>query len=251
MKQVRTGKQALDGAANPREQSGWTADSDQLEDAYVLYEEIVGTRDRVADLGAVIPKDMETAAQALHEVTGYLLTPPQRANTELRLPEPKKRALIAAARNPEIETFVSAVALVALRLGKRGNAAATVAHQLAIIGDALDSISFDYRTPKRSVLAILRRLREDIEARIAHQRESRRGGYQFRIRPPLYGKRSDKTEKPDQFFQRVYARHVARGLTQADIRRADPKFYNVLHVWCVRHERKLSSLVPAARSRHG
>jgi hypothetical protein len=158
MKQAKPGRRLLDGEATLPKQSGWAADSDQLENACVLYEELVGTRDRIADLGAINPKDMETVARALYEVVGYLLTPPPRAKTELRLPQATKHELAAAARSRKIETFVFAVALVALKLGKRENAAVTVAHQLAIIGDALDSISFDYRTPKRSILTTLRRL---------------------------------------------------------------------------------------------
>ncbi|MGA2998762.1 hypothetical protein [Bradyrhizobium sp.] len=179
MKQAKPGRRLLDGEATLPKQSGWAADSDQLENACVLYEELVGTRDRIADLGAINPKDMETVARALYEVVGYLLTPPPRAKTELRLPQATKHELAAAARSRKIETFVFAVALVALKLGKRENAAVTVAHQLAIIGDALDSISFDYRTPKRSILTTLRRLRDDIDTRISHQRDSRRNGYQF------------------------------------------------------------------------
>jgi hypothetical protein len=174
MKQARTGRRSLGIEASLRDQSGWTADSDQLEDAYVLYEDIVGTRDRVADLGATPPKDMETAARALHEMVSYLLTPPPQAKTELRLPDPIKQELIAAARDRDIERFVLTVALLALKLGKRESETATLAHQLVVIGDALDSISFDYRTPKRSILATLRHLRDDIDARISHQRESRR-----------------------------------------------------------------------------
>jgi hypothetical protein len=36
-------------------------------------------------------------------------------------------------------------------------------------------------------------------------------------------------------------------LSQAVIRKADPRFYNVLHVWCVRHQRRIASLVPGTR----
>jgi hypothetical protein len=123
------------------------------------------------------------------------------------------------------------------------------ATKLAAIGDALDALTFDYRTSKKRVIDTLRGLRADLDARIAYVSGLRRPAYRFTHMPERYNNRSDKRERPDQFFKRVYASHVARGLTQADIRQTDPKFYNVFHVWCTRNRRKLASFVPPARTR--
>jgi hypothetical protein len=132
-------------------------------------------------------------------------------------------------------------------LQRRDNGPAAV--QLDAIRDGLDSLTFDYRAPKRDTLAALREIRTDVDARIAYVRSHPKSGYRFPERPERYNDRKDKSERADGFFQRVYAMHVPRGLTQADIRRVDPAFYNVLHVWCTRHGRKLSAFVPATRVR--
>ncbi|MCP1839112.1 hypothetical protein ACVIHI_007974 [Bradyrhizobium sp. USDA 4524] len=62
---------------------GWTADSDQSEAAYVLFSELVATRDRLAGLPPPTPQDLERVEQAMHEVIWYFITPPPGERTEL------------------------------------------------------------------------------------------------------------------------------------------------------------------------
>ncbi|MCP1839113.1 hypothetical protein ACVIHI_007973 [Bradyrhizobium sp. USDA 4524] len=123
--------------------------------------------------------------------------------------------------------------------------------ELAALRDGLDALTFDHRATKTSLLAILRDLRKDLDELIAYVAATPPSGYRFAVSPEKYRARKNRSETPDQFFARVYAAHVPRGLTQADIRKADPAFYNVLHVWCSRHEKKLSGLVPGTRARRG
>ncbi|WP_049823789.1 hypothetical protein [Bradyrhizobium sp. WSM2254] len=231
--------------------TGWTADSDQSAAAFVLFNELVASRDRLASLPPLTPQDLERVEQAMHEVIWYFLTPPQGRRTELPLPEPAKTFLLKCARNRALDLYVATVALVAQKLAASDREPSSLRGELAALRDGLDALTFDHRATKTSLLAVLRDLRKDLDERIAHVASTPPKGYRFAVPPEKYKSRKKRSEKPDQFFGRVYAAHVPRGLTQADIRRADPAFYNVLHVWCSRHEKKLSGLVPATRTRRG
>lgn len=219
------------------------------EKARIVFDELVRSRDRLADLPAPTAQDLERVQQIMHEVYWHLMTPPKGARTELALSEDDKRQLVACARDRDTDVYVATVGLLALKLSARGAASRYAVAQLDVIRDALDALMFDYRRPKGEIVKMLRGLRSDIDDRIAYAKAQRETGYRFLTRPEAYRARKDKSETPDRFFQRVYGSHVARGLTQADIRRADPAFYNVLHVWCTRHQRKLGSLVPTRRPR--
>lgn len=65
--------------------TGWAADSDQSEAAYVLFNELVATRSRLAGLPPLTPQDLERVEQAMHEVIWYFVTPPRDRKTELAL----------------------------------------------------------------------------------------------------------------------------------------------------------------------
>jgi hypothetical protein len=213
----------------------------------VLYEELVACRNRLADLPPLTSQDFEDVGQAMHEVVWYFLTPPGRAQTELNLPDETKRGLVEAARNRGVDLYATIVGLVARKLAGRSRSGTLKVDQLNVLGEALDALTFDYASPKKVTLATLRELRSDLDARIAYVSAFRPKGYQFQNRPELYAKRLDKSEGPDRFFRRVYGDHARRGLTQADVRRIDPAYYNVLHVWCTRRKRRLSSFLPPSR----
>jgi len=229
--------------------TGWTADSDQSEAAYVLFKELVGCRDRLASLPPITAQDLERVEQAMHEVIWYLLTPPLGRRTELPLPASSKAGLLAAARDRSLDLYVATVALIAQKLSASDREPSSLRGELAALRDGLDALTFDHRVTKTSLLAVLRDLRKDLDQRIAYVAATPPAGYRFAAAPERYRQRSRKAETPVEFFRRVYGAHVPRGLTQADIRKADPAFYNVLHVWCSRNKRKLSALVPATRAR--
>jgi hypothetical protein len=224
--------------------------ADLADSARALYEELIASRNRLADLPPITSQDLADVGQAMHEVFWYLLTPPLNAKSDLPLPQAMKDELIEAARNRGADLYVTVLALVARKLAARRRQGQWKIDQLAAIGDALDTLTFDYAAPKKVTLATLRELRADLDARISFVTASRPAGYKFRERPERYADRPDKKERPDQFFRRVYGDHARRGLTQADVRKMDPAYYNVLHVWCTRHKRKLSSfLAPSRQSR--
>jgi hypothetical protein len=229
--------------------TGGSEDRDHGEDLDLLFDELVRSRDRLAELSPPTPSELERVSAAMHEVIWYLITPPRSVMTALPLSEAKKVALLRAARDRDADLFVAAVALVTQKLALAKPGGKTAANQLADLKDLLDALTFDYRVPKKDTIALLRELGSDIDARIAYVRAYRPGGYRFLEQPESYGNRQTKTERPDQFFERVYGPHVRRGLTQADIRRIDPAFYNVLHVWCTRHNKRMAGLVPATRPR--
>lgn len=228
----------------PAVQSGET-----YEALHLLYEELLKSRDRLAGLPPLTPHDIECALSAMHEIIFFLITPPPGRKTELPLPDATQTLLRDAACNRDIDLYVLAVSALAQKIANHPEPDQLADHQLAIIRDALDALTFDYRTAKTEMLANLRELRSDLDHRIAYIRSLRKGDYRFPVRPEAYRSRRDKSERPDQFFNRVYAPHVPLGLTQGDIRKADAAYYNVLHVWCSRHHRKLANLVPPARSR--
>jgi hypothetical protein len=236
-------------AEGRRKRSASEADEGRSDAVSVLYDEIVKARDRLAELPPVTPQDLESVAQAMHEVIWYLITPPTGAKTDLALGPETKRSLVQAARNRDIDLYVTVTALLARKLALQRREANLASTQLDALKDALDALTFDYRAPKRATLTLLRDIKSDLEARIAYVLAFKKTGYCFLERPESYRSRKNKAEGPDQFFRRVYGSHVRRGLTQADIRKVDPAFYNVLHVWCTRHDRKLASLVPATRPR--
>jgi hypothetical protein len=221
----------------------------QSDAAAILYDDLIGARDRLADLPPPTSLDFEQVALAMHEVVFFLITPPRGAGTPLPLPDRTKAHLAAAARNRDIDLYVTAIALIARKMALRRGAGNKPAAQLDALRDALDALTFDYRRSKRETLAALRAIRSDLDARIGYVTAFRESGYQFRELPELYASRRDKKERPDQFLKRVYGPHIRRGLSQADIRKVDSAYYNVLHVWCTRHERKLSALVPTTRAR--
>jgi hypothetical protein len=231
--------------------SGWSVDSDQSEAAYVFYNELVRSRDRLAEFPPLTPQDLERIAWVMDEVIFYLITPPPGARSDLSLADAAKDQLVRAAKDRGLDLYVSTVALLAHKLSSAQPPAAAVRSHLDLIEDSLDALTFDYRTAKQNTLATLRSLKTDLESRVAYVRGQRAGGYRFLEMPETYRSRKRKAKRPDEFFRRVYAGHVLRGLTQADIRRADPAFYNMLHVWCTRHDRKLATLVPASRPRRG
>ncbi|OMI09508.1 hypothetical protein BSN85_16405 [Bradyrhizobium brasilense] len=221
-----------------------------MDQARTLYEELVAVRNRLADLPPLTSQDFEDVGQAMHEVVWLLMTPPPKAKAGIALDDQLKGKLIEAARNRDLDIYISVVALVARKLGLRGRTGTLKIDQLGAIGEAFDALTFDYVAPKKATLATLRQLRSDLDARIAYVTAFRPKGYQFQERPELYAERADKAERPDKFFRRVYGDHARRGLTQADVRGIDPAYYNVLHVWCTRHKRKLSSfLAPSRQSR--
>ena len=117
------------------------------------------------------------------------------------------------------------------------------------IEDSLDSLTFDFRATKAVTLERLSQIKSQLEDRIAHVKRSRRKAFRFGAPPEKYKDRAARSETPEQFLRRVYGADLKRGLTQADIRDADPAFYNVLHVWCSRHGKRMARLVPASRMR--
>ena len=218
------------------------------EDASVLFDELLRSRDRLAGLPPLTRQDFETVSQAMHEVIWFFLTPPRGVKTELSLPDGLKAQLVRSAGDRTGDLYTVAVACIAMKMAA-SPAAMKVEAFLDRLGDNLDALTFDLRATKKATLSVLRRVREDVDARIAYVREGRTKGYQFGRLPEMYRDRANKAEKPDAFLRRVYGMDVRRGLTQADVRKVDPAFYNVLHVWCTRHRKRLSAMLPASRSR--
>jgi hypothetical protein len=229
--------------------AGPSNDAHFAESARTLYEELIASRNRLADLPPVTSQDLADVGQAMHEIFWYLLTPPPKAKSALPLSEETRDQLIEVARNRGADLYVTVVGLIGRKLAARRRQGRWKIDQLAAIGDALDTLAFDYAGPKKVTLATLRELRSDLDSRIAFVSAARATGYKFRERPERYADRPDKKERPDQFFRRVYGDHARRGLTQADVRKMDPAYYNVLHVFCTRHQRKLSSFLAPSRQR--
>ncbi|MEJ0076844.1 MAG: hypothetical protein WDO17_15610 [Alphaproteobacteria bacterium] len=218
------------------------------EQAFVLFDELLRSRDRLAGLSPLTARDLETISQAMHEVIWFFLTPPKGRKTDLALSEEVKAGLLRASGDRTNDLYTLIVAAIALKLAG-GRTAPNAPAILDRLGELLDSLAFDSRAAKKTALGLLRRAREEVDARIAYVRQGRPQSYRFSRAPEQYRNRRDKTEKPDAFFRRVYGADVRRGLTQADLRRADPAFYNVLHVWCTRREKRLSAMLPASRPR--
>jgi hypothetical protein len=185
----------------------------------------------------------------MHEVVFSLYSPPLDRAADLPVDRATRERLVRAARDRGIDDYVVLCALVAQKLALASGAQRNVRDMAVAIGELLDALAYDVRAPKRDTLAALAQLKKDIEARAAHVRQQRLGGYQFLDPPELYRDRADPKERPDAFFNRVYRSHVRRGLTQADLRRADPAFYNVLHVFCSRAGRKMTAFAPPQRAR--
>jgi hypothetical protein len=218
------------------------------EQVFILFNELLRSRDRLAGLPPLTGQDFEVASQAMHEVVWFFLTPPPRAKTELALGDEVKAQLLRSSGDRSNDLYTMAVACIAMKL-MEGPSVPTSAAMLDRLNDVLDGLVFDLRGTKKATLNLLREVREDIDARIAHVRKARTKGYEFGMAPERYRDRANRAEKPDAFFRRVYGTDVRRGLTQADVRKADPGFYNVLHVWCTRHGKRLSAMLPASRSR--
>lgn len=213
----------------------------------ILYEELAASRDRLAGLGPLRRGDIELVEQALHEVVWYFLTPSRNVSTTLALPSTVKAQLVRTARNRTLDVFVSAVALFALKLGTVDRVKRRSSN-VDRISDLLDELAFDDFQSKQETITLLRALKSEIDSRITFVKNTRRKTLRLEG-VETYSTRTNKKERPDQFFKRVYARHLPRGLTQADIRREDPAFYNVFHVWCSRNRRRMDSFVPAALKR--
>jgi hypothetical protein len=235
--------------ARPSDPSEVERDGSQeiVDAARTVYEELVSVRNRLAGLPPPSKDDFENVLQAINEVFWYVMTPLAQRKVDLPLPETAKSSLIRAARNRSADLHTAAVALLAVKLSHWSRRGLSDTGQLQKFEGLLDEITFDYRRSKRATHTILRDLKSDVDARIAYVTKSRLNGYRFVERPESYRARANKKETPIAFFERVYGSHVRRGLTQADLRRIDPAFYNVIHVWCVRHERKMSSLLPSTR----
>jgi hypothetical protein len=214
-----------------------------------LFDELVHSRDRLADLPPLTAGDMECAERALHEARWFFITPPKGRKTTLDLPAPTKAALLTAAGDANSELFVLAVAVIASKLAAARGSTSNRVESLDRLIDLLDELSFDDRLPRRSAIDQLRKLRSEIDDRIAALRHEKKKPLKFDPPPEKYADRARKAEKPDAFLKRVYGHHIKRGITQADIRRADPAFYNVLHVWCVRNKKIISQIVPPERTR--
>jgi hypothetical protein len=224
------------------------ASASVAEEAIVLYDELIKSRDRLASLPPLTRHDLQSVALAMNEVIWFFLTPPKGKRTELALSEREKAELVRAARNRSNDLFATAVACLAVKLSAP-YVRLTPASIIDGLNDYLDGLTFDLRATKKATLGYLLRARKEIDARIKYVRVDRPKAFQFAQPPEKYSERKNRAEKPDQFFRRVYAAEVRRGLTQADLRRADPAFYNVLHVWCVRHKRLMSGLIPTSRPR--
>ncbi len=218
------------------------------DDVFALYDALLGTRDRLAGLPPLTRQDVQAITLALHEVVWFCLTPAHAKTLEHAAPKTADAEFVQAARDRSGDLYTTIVAAVAIKLaGPRVGLTPTAI--LDGLTDHLDALTFDLRSTKRATLGLLARARKEVDDRLAFVRARRPGGFQFAKPPELYRNRSEKKETPDRFLKRVYGADVRRGLTQADIRRADPAFYNVLHVWAARHKRLLSRLVPASRTR--
>lgn len=191
--------------------SGWTHDSDQSESVYLLYDDLVRSRDRLADLPALTPKDMERVALAMHEVIFHLMMPPLSKKADLPVSSEVRSELVGAARNRSLDRFVTLVALVAQKIALAEWNTTNRLDSIAILTDALDVLTFDYRAPKKETVALLRAIREDLADRVKYVTGLRSSSYRFIERPELYAHRKDKRERPDRFFERVYRAHVRRG----------------------------------------
>ena len=216
------------------------------EDVRLAYEELLASRDRLAGLPPITREDFNDLALALHETVFYCLTAPAGRST-LPLPQEKTESFLAAARSPDAFLFVSVVAVLAAKIATTRTRGGNLAGQLRLITNALDALAFEYRVPKRELLAALREVQGEVGTRIAEVKAAKSTRFRFSQEPEIYAKRKDKAETPEHFFKRVYAQDVPRGLTQSDIRRVDPAFYNVFHVWCSRHAKRMSRFVPTSR----
>jgi hypothetical protein len=143
----------------------------------------------LADFSPLTPLDLEQVARAMHEVVFFLITPPRGAETPLPLPDRTKAQLVTAARNRDLDLYVTAVALLARKAAlRRGDGDQPVAH-LDSLRNALDALIFDYRRPKRETLATLRAVRSDLDARIGYVADFKNAGYRFRELPEAYAAR--------------------------------------------------------------
>lgn len=218
------------------------------EQVLTLYSELVTSRDRLAPLPPVTSRDLAVSQMALHEVVWLFMTPPKGAATTLPLPDWLKDQLRELAQARSLDLYATVVALIAIKLA-RERTSLNLADDLDNFTDLLDTLTFDHRRPKRAVIDSLRKLKTEIDARIAFVVAERAKGFTFPSSVELYSDRKNKREPPDQFFRRVYAKYAAQGMTQADLRKADPAFYNVFHVWCSRNRRSPASFAPATRQR--
>jgi hypothetical protein len=222
--------------------------SSEYADVFTLHEYIVKSRDRLAELPTITSREMKCVALAMHEVIWLLFTPPRGAKTDLDLSARVKGDLLRAARDRSIDLYVVIIAALAVQIANAGPGL-TASEALTAVNEHFDHLTFDFRATKKDTIEILKQLRAELDARIAYVRAVRKKRFRFDRPPERYKARKDRRETPPRFFERVYGAEVARGLTQADLRNIDPAFYNVLHVWCSRHKKRMADLIPASRPR--
>lgn len=217
------------------------------EPIYGIYNELIRSRDRLAGLSPLLAKDLIPVTSALHEVVWFFMSPAGGANSP-QLVEPPGSDLLRAARDRSLDPLSLLIGAVAIKLAGKGTrqTAATLADD---IRDGIDSLTFDFHATKTVTLERLSDIKSHLEDRIAHVKKTRRKAFRFLQTPEMYRNRARKSETPERFLFRVYGADLKRGLTQADIRDVDPAFYNVLHVWCSRHGKRITTLVPASRTR--
>lgn len=215
---------------------------------FAIYEEVIGGRDRLAGLPPLTAQDLSSITLAMHEAVWFFLRPPRSGERAPTLPTHTLGGLTLAARDRSGDLFTTLVAALALKLAGRriGHTAATLAEDVL---DGIESLTFDFRATKATTLDRLSAIKAHVDDRIAYVRRTRRRRFAFSKPPERYRDRPNKRETPDRFLRRVYGADLKRGLTQADIRDADPRFYNVLHVWCTRHRKRMADLVPTSRAR--
>lgn len=215
---------------------------------FAMFEEIVRSRDRLAGLSPLTAKDLASITVAMHEIVWAVLRPPRGAPGESGVPIALRSEFARAARDRSGDLYTMLVAALAMKLA--GAPSRQTAALLADdVRDGIDGLAFDFRATKVRTLELLGLIKVHVEDRIAHLRNSRREPYRFMEVPERYKDRPNKRERPDRFLRRVYGAELKRGLTQADIRDVDPAFYNVLHVWCSRHGKRMTALVPTSRAR--
>lgn len=211
-----------------------------------IYDELIRNRERLSHLPPLVAKDLAPVKNAMHEVVWFFLTPG--ATATLKVPDRLREEVARAARDRSRDIYTILVSAIALKLsGRRAKESAAILAE--DIRDGIDSLAFDFRATKAVTLTRLLDIKAHLEERIAYVRQSRRKAFRFQTPPEKYRDRAKKSETPERFLLRVYGSDLKRGLTQADIRDADPAFYNVLHVWCSRRGKKMANLVPASRAR--
>ena len=106
----------------------------------------------------------------------------------------------------------------------------------------LDYLVSDERVSKTATINALTKIKSEVTRRIKYVRARHAKPFKFVPAVEKYADREDKHENPEQFFQRVYGRFLARGLLPVHIKYEDSSYYNVLHVWCSRNKKEVNAL---------